>query len=78
MKQEQIDNIYLGRNKTKKRTGVFFYEAMLPAMRAIAKKKYGKSSASLFAFMASHKMLKENGIDFKSLLNKDKNVCITT
>lgn len=78
MKQEEIDQIYLGRNRTKKRTNVFFYEAMLPVMRAIAKKKYGKASASLFAFMASHKELKKNGIDFKSLLNKEKKVCIRT
>lgn len=78
MKQEEIDQIYLGRNRTKKRTNVFFYEAMLPVMRAIAKRKYGKASASLFAFMASHKELKKNGIDFKSLLNKEKKVCIRT
>jgi len=78
MKQEEIDQIYLGRNRTKKRTNVFFYEAMLPVMRAIAKRKYGKASASLFAFMASHKELKKNGIDFKSLLNREKKVCIKT
>jgi len=78
MNPNEINEIYLGRNKIKKRTNVFFYEAMLPPMRAIAKKKYGKASASLFAFMASHKELKKNGIDFKLLLNKDKKVCIST
>lgn len=70
MTREEIDNIYLGRNLTKKRTNVYFYEAMLPVMRSIALKKHGKASASLFAFMASHQLLKENGINFKLLLNK--------
>jgi len=77
MKQHEIDEIYLGRNRTKKRTNVFFYEAMLHPMRMLAEEKYGKASASLFAFMATHKELKRNGIDFKSLLNKEKDVCIT-
>ena len=70
MNQEQINQIYLGRNKNKKRTNVYFYEAMLPVMRGIARKKYGKASASLFAFMAVHKELKKHGTDFKLLLCK--------
>ncbi len=70
MKQSEIDAIYLGRNRVKKRTNVYFYESMLPVMRSLAMKKYGKASASLFAFMAVHKDLKKNGSDFKVLLNK--------
>ena len=78
MNSQQIDEIYLGRNRIKKRTNVYFYEAMLPVMRRIAFEKWGKKSASLCAFMAVHKFLKENGTDFKLLLNKNKDVCITT
>ena len=70
MKQSEIDTIYLGRNRVKKRTNVYFYESMLPVMRSLAMKKYGKASASLFAFMAVHKELKKSGSDFKLLLNK--------
>jgi len=78
MNQEEIEQIYIGRNKTKKRVNVYFYEAMLPVMRRLAKEKYGKPSASLFAFMCVDKELKANGIDFSKLLNKQrKHVCIT-
>lgn len=70
MKQADINDIYLGRNRTKRRTNVYFYEAMLPVMRRLAFEKYGKRSASLFAFMAVHKDLKKNGTDFKALLGK--------
>lgn len=70
MNQKQIEAIYLGRNKNKKRTNTYFYEAMLPVMWAQAKKLYGKSSASLYAFMAVHKELKKSGVNFKTLLCK--------
>ena len=70
MNQAEIDAIYLGRNKLKKRTNVYFYEAMLPVMRKKAFELYGKRSASLYAFMAVHKDLKKEGVNFKALLNK--------
>ena len=70
MTEREIDSIYHGRNRVKKRTNVYFYEAMLPVMRAKAKKLYGKPSASLYAFMSVYKELKKDGVDFRLLLNK--------
>jgi len=77
MKATTADEIYLGRNRLKKRTNVYFYEAMLHVMRNLALKKYGKRSASLYAFMATHKDLKKDGIDFKKLLNKETKKTLT-
>ncbi|MFW6121278.1 MAG: hypothetical protein ACOC80_10340 [Petrotogales bacterium] len=70
MNEKEIEQIYLGRNRNKKRVNVYFYEAMLPVMRKIAKEKYGKESASLFAFMACHKELLRHGKDFRKMLKK--------
>ena len=79
MIKQEINQIYLGRNRIKKRVNDYFYEAMLPVMRKLAKDKYGKPSASLFAFMCVDKELKANGKDFSKMLKKKrKQVCITS
>jgi hypothetical protein len=68
---QELHKEFIARNRNKKRVNFYVYEAMLPAMRRLAKEKCGKESASLFAFMAVHKELKSEGIDFRKLLKKD-------
>ena len=65
------NQVYLGRNKTKKRKNIFVYDAMIPVGRRIARDKYGKDSFSLFCFMALHHEFLKHNINFKLLLEKD-------
>ena len=72
MKQEQIEAIYLSRNRHKNRYQVFLYEAMFNVMQKQAKDIFGKESASLFLFASGCYVLGLMGLKFDFFNDDDK------
>ena len=72
MDQVEIDNIYLSRNRFKRRYQVYLYEAVFNIMQKKAGKVFGKESTSLFLFVSGCIVLGKLGYKLDFLNEKDK------